>query len=352
MQTLGSTSFQIGLAVGILAIGEIIFKTPFGLWADRVGKLKVMILGLVIFSIASFCYLFINNPLLITFIRFMQGVGIAAYSPASIALVADLFAKSKGQSLGIYNTIKGVGYALGPIVGGIIVSTKLGLPFLFLLSGALAVVIALLSYIFLKNKEEKIDGKNLMPAHEALKESFKFRYFTAYFIGMTGMFVFYTIISFMGVYAKSFDISTFQSGLILSVQSGIYILFLTFAGKITDKIGAKIPSILGAFFCALAVLLISFFSVFIILIISAVLSGAGVAFLWVSSTAYLAEISPKNILGTVMGVDGTFKEIGDAGGPILIGFLAGIFSLKNSFLFCLVFIGISIVFSLFLKRKA
>ena len=68
MQTLGSTSFQIGLAVGILAIGEIIFKTPFGLWADRVGKLKVMILGLVIFSIASFCYLFINNLLLISFI--------------------------------------------------------------------------------------------------------------------------------------------------------------------------------------------------------------------------------------------------------------------------------------------
>lgn len=351
LETLGATAFQIGLAVGAVAIAEIIFKTPFGLWADRTGKVKIMVFGLVIFSIASFSYFFINDPALISIVRFLQGIGIAAYSPASIALVADLFRKAKGSAIGTYNTIKGIGYALGPVVGGVIIGLGFGLSSLFVIAGVLGVIIAVLSYVFLINKEQKIDSKKVVSARKAIKQSFGFKFFMGYFIGMSAMFIFYEVISFLGVYARDYNINEIEVGFIISVQSIFYIIFLTLAGRFHDKIGARVLVFVGSILCAAAILLIVFIPSFYSFIIAGILSGIGVGSLWVSSNAFLAEISPRNILGTVMGIDGTFKEVGDAGGPIIIGLLAGIFTLRISFLFSLIFVGLSLFFAFFLKDK-
>jgi MFS family permease len=60
-------------------------------------------------------------PRLLLLVRFFQGLGAAALSIASAALVAELFPERRGRAFGIYNAIKGAGYVLSPIIGGAIV---------------------------------------------------------------------------------------------------------------------------------------------------------------------------------------------------------------------------------------
>ena len=82
-----------------------------------------------------------------------------------------------------------------------------------------------------------------------------------------------------------------------------------------------------------------------------VLSGLGIAALWVVSNSYLAYAAPAALMGTVMGLSGTFKEVGDGGGPILVGFLGDAWGLKGAFLFTLLFLGISLLLAFTLNDK-
>ena len=120
MGSFGSSMTVIGLVVGSIAIAEIITKTPFGILADRYGKLKFMLAGLFMLVVISLLYPYFQSPVALFTIRFMQGIAIAAFSTTSTAIVADLFADRKGEAMGTYNAFKGAGYALGPILGGLV----------------------------------------------------------------------------------------------------------------------------------------------------------------------------------------------------------------------------------------
>ena len=79
-----------------------------------------MLAGLFMLVIISLLYPYFHSPVALFTIRFMQGVAIAAFSTTATAIVADLFADRKGEVMGTYNAFKGAGYALGPILGGLV----------------------------------------------------------------------------------------------------------------------------------------------------------------------------------------------------------------------------------------
>ena len=61
-------------------------------------------------------------------VRFLQGVGAAALSAISLALVGVYFAENRGRAYGIYNAIKGSGYVVSPVIGGVIVLKAISQP--------------------------------------------------------------------------------------------------------------------------------------------------------------------------------------------------------------------------------
>ena len=76
----------IGVLIAVYDFAEIIAKPIFGALGDRVGMKKTMLAGIVLFTLASILYPFINPQLLIV-VRFLQGVGAAALSAVSLALI-------------------------------------------------------------------------------------------------------------------------------------------------------------------------------------------------------------------------------------------------------------------------
>ncbi len=83
----GVGTFTIGLLIAVYDFAEVTAKQIFGYLADRKGQVKTLWAGLGLFSVSSILFPIIDPRLLLA-IRFLQGLGAAAFSVISIALVA------------------------------------------------------------------------------------------------------------------------------------------------------------------------------------------------------------------------------------------------------------------------
>ena len=83
-----ATPFLIGVAFGAYGLTQGFLQLPFGMWSDRVGRKKVIVIGLGLFIIGNLLAAAADSIYLMIIARFLQGTG--AISSTVFALVADL----------------------------------------------------------------------------------------------------------------------------------------------------------------------------------------------------------------------------------------------------------------------
>ena len=96
-----------------------------GAMADRLGRKRTFVTGLVVFSAASFlCALAPSVELLVAF-RVLQAVGGSMLNPVAMSIITNTFTepRERAQAVGVWGAVFGISMALGPIVGGTLVST-------------------------------------------------------------------------------------------------------------------------------------------------------------------------------------------------------------------------------------
>src|SRR4051812_9130179 len=114
--------------------------------ADLLGRRKVFVAGVVVFTIASFfCGLAWSEGVLIAS-RAVQGLGAAIISPAALAIIMTTFDEGaeRNKALGIWGAIGGGGAAVGVLAGGVL-TKYLGWEWIFFVNvpvGAIALVLA------------------------------------------------------------------------------------------------------------------------------------------------------------------------------------------------------------------
>ena len=83
-----ATPFLIGVAFGAYGLTQGFLQLPFGMWSDRAGRKKVIVIGLGLFIIGNLLAAVADSIYLMIIARFLQGTG--AISSTVFALVADL----------------------------------------------------------------------------------------------------------------------------------------------------------------------------------------------------------------------------------------------------------------------
>lgn len=90
---------------------------------DRYGRRRMFIVGLAIFTVASAAAAMSTSIETLNAARALQGFGGAIVTPLTLTILSDAFpGQRRGFALGIWSGVSGIAVALGPVVGGAIVT--------------------------------------------------------------------------------------------------------------------------------------------------------------------------------------------------------------------------------------
>ncbi len=325
----------IGLLIASYDFAEIIAKPLFGALADRWGMKQTMLAGIILFTVASLAYPWID-PRLLLFIRVLQGVGAAALSAVSLTLVGIYYADRLGRAYGLYNAIKGAGYVVSPVIGGAIVwKSNFGAIFL---AAAVVGVIAFLAALWLPRPLTRLDasfddddgGFWLTGLRIALSQRVLWPW---YLVTTINMFLVGILFGFLPVRVYALGYAPLITGLLLSAATTSYLLIQPVAGAIADRVDPSWTIRLGLALSGLNIILVPFVRGIPLVVVS-VLAGIGIGTVWTNVDALVSSLADTPRLGATMGVAGSFKEFGDMLGPVLIGLVSQAFGLTTGFVAC------------------
>jgi len=121
---LGASTSQLQWIIDAYTVVMASLLTLMGSTADRLGRRRTFLAGLTVFTAGSIlCSLAPSSHTLIAF-RALQAIGAAALNPVAMSIVTNTFTdpRERAQAVGIWGAVFGVSMALGPIVGGALVS--------------------------------------------------------------------------------------------------------------------------------------------------------------------------------------------------------------------------------------
>ena len=335
--------------------------------ADKYGRKKIFISGLIIFVVASIlCGISENLNQLIIF-RFIQGIGAAITVPVSIPIALELFSdNNRSKVVGIWGALSALASASGPVLGGLLIH-YLGWEFIFFVNVPLGLISILLVSIYIKesygdNKNIKLDVLGTLfftifissltyalikgddygwtsytilillvlsivfliaflirelKAHNAMLpiKIFKNRQFslgniTILLIGI----ILNSILFIFSLYlTKLVGFSTLKAGLILSTLAIATMIISALTGPIVQKKGSLIISLIG-----LLILISTSFSMFLLeynsslskIIFLLVVSGIGIGLCFAPVMSSVVEKGGKQYLGVVSGLSNVGRTLG------------------------------------------
>lgn len=318
---------------GLLALydgAEVLLKPVFGTLADRIGARPVLLGGLIAFAAASALYVLVDGPGWLWAARLGQGAAASAFSPSASALVARLNpAAGHGRAYGSYGFYKSIGYTLGPLLGGVLVWAG-GLRLLFAVLAVLGAAVAGWAALAVPLVEP------LPKARQTLLDLVR-RLADPAFLAPTAALAAATAalsvgVGFLPVSGRAAHLGTVATGAAVSVLAACAAVVQPKAGRALDEgrlttrtgIAAGLLITAAGAACAMLPGLAGVLS-------AAALIGVGTGLITPLGFAALAAGTPPERLGQTMGAAELGRELGDAGGPLLVAGIATLATLTYGY---------------------
>ena len=147
---LGATLQQLEWTVNAYTLAFAVTLIPGAAIGDRFGRKRTFLAGLALFTASSAAAALAPGASELVAARALQGIGGAIVAPLTLTLLAEAFPpERRGAALGIWSGISGLGIALGPLVGGAVVS-GLSWQWIFWINVPLGLALLPLAAMFLR----------------------------------------------------------------------------------------------------------------------------------------------------------------------------------------------------------
>jgi MFS family permease len=314
---------RVGLLISIFGLVNALLQPIMGALSDKLGKRKLFIfLGLVLMGLATLGFIPANQYIDLIFLRVLQGIGVAITVPASMALMADASPiNMRGSAMGIYSTMRMVGFAVGPLIGGYL-HELYGFSITYLV-GAFFIILGIIAVLlWVRDIKPKVPSKALV----------KFRIFDRNLINLgvigasVATFIMASDYSMISALENEFNARLNQGAFAFGVAfSALIISRLIFQiplGRLSDRMGRKPLIISGLIFMAPATFLLGMVNTSFQFTAVRVLQGIASAAIAAPAFALAADYSHAEGAGRQMSYVTMGFGLGIALGPLLTGALA------------------------------
>ena len=343
LSKLGSKEAEIGILIGVFGVSSLAFRPFIGRALLKNPEKNIMIAGTLLFAFTAIAY-FVAQPFWpFLMVRFIQGIGFAFYSTASLTFIANISqAAHLGESLSYFLLATNLSLALAPVLGVFLIN-HFGFNLLFLVCLGLS-----LSSLFITNK---LGRRDIVPSEGPSPgiDSFLCRKALSPSIISSFMHIIWGALSaFFPLYAINQGIA--NPGFFFTAIAIMLILGRTLGGRILDLYSRERVILYSLTLLVISMGILSFSKTQPMFLLVAVTWGIGHAFIVPSVLAYTLDRagSPR---GPAIG---TYTAIGDFGvvlGPMIMGIIIRLTSYRMMFFFLALICFINLNYFYFFVRE-
>jgi len=327
VKSLGIGIMNWSLLAASAALGMFLLEWVWGALYDRIDLRLLMILSVLGMGILFPLYTIQRFiPYFLVF-QFISGAIGVALGPTTRAYVSDA---SPRESIGLFSSLWWTSFILGRTIGpllGSFIAQVWSFQVTFYVSTLLSFVTVVLIMITFPKRQatRRIGSLTIM---SDLKSVLRVR--SMGFLFLSALFAFMGVAlmrSFLPLYAsEQVRMSTLDVGVLISATSAVQLVALPSLGWISDEFGRKRTVLMGFGLTSLAFLL--FFLVgtptqlmIISLIVSVGLSASSLLLL-----ALIPDVASDRAYGAVVGVYGSFEDVGLILGPVVFGLVWSLYT--------------------------
>ncbi|MFP3358817.1 MFS transporter [Planococcus citreus] len=319
----GLTSQQMGWIGGVNSIGMAVGAFVFGIYADRVGRKKIFIITLLLFSLASGISAFTTTLAAFLILRFFVGMGLGGELPVASTLVSESVpAKDRGRVVVLLESFWAAGWLVAAIISYFIIPAY-GWRVALLLT-ALPAFYALYLRLNLPDSPQFTAKKDVLRSvstniRDVWSKTYRRPTMMLWIVWFTVVFSYYGMFLWLPsvMVMKGFPL----------IQSFQYVLIMTLAqlpgyfsaAWLIERAGRKF--VLVTYLIGTAASALAFGNADTVTTL--LISGAFLSFFnlgaWGALYAYSPEQYPTVIRATGTGMAASFGRIGGILGPILVG---------------------------------
>jgi MFS family permease len=315
-KTLGATGLQLGIIYSGISFSRAILSPPIGKLSDEKGRKAFLIFGLLAYTLISFGYIYAETAWGLIIVGLLHGAAAAFVLPIAFAYIGDITPIGKeGEYLGTFGISLFIGWAIGPILGGVIADV-LGYKEAFLGMGILSFASLVITFFMLPESENiKKDG-NSISYKSILKDRLLVVVLSVRFLHLITI---SSIVTFVPIFALSINLSLSQIGTILMLNILVMGLLQQPFGKLADRANRINMLIIGGIIASAGLMGIPFSTNFLQLLFWNMVMAIGSALSFPTTNAIMTVKGRTTGMASVMAVFNFAMSAGMALGPLIAG---------------------------------
>lgn len=320
---IGGNSVSAGMVTGLFALSSCICRPIFGNLLDKKGRYLILVSGIIVYGALTFSFNWTTTIFSLLAVRFMQGVGMSAYSTSLGTVAADLIpAERLVDGFGYYSLIQTVSGSFGPMLGLYLVAGS-SYHVLFYISTIFSAAGFIIAF-FLKY-EKKNSRRYSLESSEMTQVKRKAGIFeksavpitiAVFFISITSG----TVMTFISPFASSRGIESI--GIYFTFNAVVIFLSRMFLSKLVRLLGTSGIISVGLLFLAASMVTLYFSDVLYLFLLAAILNGLGSGVLFPVFNSLVVGFCPIDRKGAANATYYVGIDIGIGGGSVIGGVIS------------------------------
>ena len=325
----------------------IALTSPFSGWIiDRFGRIKLLLVTLLLYAIAGTSGLYLNTLAEIIVGRIFLGVAVGGILTTSITLIGDYFEGAERQKfLGIQASIMSLSGRVFISAGGALADVGWRYPFGIY---GLAMVAIPLVLIYLKEPPKAAPA----PQQRETKEKIPKLSWTIYFLSFLGMTVFYMVPVQIPFLIKNIsNVGNAEAGYALATSMLFAAAFALNYPRIKRRLTHYQIYGISFLLMGLGYALVYWANSYAAVFPGLIISGAGAGLIMPNSNLCLVTIAPAALRGRILGLLSTFIFLGQFASPLLLQPVVNASSISEGFLYLGITLAFFAIISLIRNRR-